>query len=438
MYDGLKGFRDIYPEEQSARREVTDALEDAAASYGFREVATPALERTQMYVDKSGEEIVDELYAFEDKGGREVAMTPELTPTVARMVVAKGQELSKPIKWMSTRPFWRYEQVQQGRFREFYQTNIDIFGSSAPEADAEVLAVAADALTSLGLTGDDFEFRVSHRDVLGGLVRALADDPEAVDTAAAIRAVDKREKVDDGEYVGLLSDAGLDRATAREFDDLITDVDDVGDLETVAAAGGEDVEAAIANLTDVLTAADAFGAGEFCEISLTTARGLDYYTGVVFECFDSTGEVSRSVFGGGRYDDLIESFGGQPTPAVGVAPGHSTLKLLCQRAGVWPEEALSTDYYVLSVGDTRTTAASVARDLRDLGHVVETDVSDRSFGAQLGYADSINAETVVVVGERDLENGEYTIKDMASGDETTVSVDEFPPESGRPTYDDYE
>ena len=438
MYDGLKGFRDIYPEEQSARREVTDALEDAAASYGFREVATPALERTQMYVDKSGEEIVDELYAFEDKGGREVAMTPELTPTVARMVVAKGQELSKPIKWMSTRPFWRYEQVQQGRFREFYQTNIDIFGSSAPEADAEVLAVAADALTSLGLTGDDFEFRVSHRDVLGGLVRALADDPEAVDTAAAIRAVDKREKVDDGEYVGLLSDAGLDRATAREFDDLITDVDDVGDLETVAAAGGEDVEAAIANLTDVLAVADAFGAGEFCEISLTTARGLDYYTGVVFECFDSTGEVSRSVFGGGRYDDLIESFGGQPTPAVGVAPGHSTLKLLCQRAGVWPEEALSTDYYVLSVGDTRTTAASVARDLRDLGHVVETDVSDRSFGAQLGYADSINAETVVVVGERDLENGEYTIKDMASGDETTVSVDEFPPESGRPTYDDYE
>ena len=440
MYDGLKGFRDFYPGEQSARREVTDAIEGVAASYGFREVATPALERTRMYVDKSGEEIVDELYAFEDKGGREVAMTPELTPTVARMVVAKGQELSKPIKWMSTRPFWRYEQVQQGRFREFYQTNIDVFGSSAPEADAEVLAVAADALTALGLTGDDFEFHVSHRDVLGGLVRALAADPDAVDTAAAIRAVDKRETVDDGEYLGLLSDAGLDRATAREFDDLITDVDDVADLEAVAEAGGEDVEAAVANLTDVLAVADEFGAGEFCEISLTTARGLDYYTGVVFECFDSTGEVSRSVFGGGRYDDLIESFGGQPTPAVGVAPGHSTLKLLCQRAGVWPDEALSTDYYVLSVGDTRAEAAAVARDLRALGDdvVVESDVSDRSFGAQLGYADSINAETVVVVGERDLANDEYTIKDMASGDETTVPVDEFPPESGRPTYDDYE
>ena len=437
MYDGLKGFREFYPGEQSARREVTDAIEDVAARYGFREVATPALERTAMYVDKSGEGIVDELYAFEDKGGREVSLTPELTPTVARMVVAKGQELSKPIKWVSTRPFWRYEQVQQGRFREFYQTNVDIFGSAAPEADAEVLAVAADALTALGLTGDDFEFRVSHRDVLGGLVRALADDPGTVDTAAAIRAVDKRAKVDDGEYLGLLTDAGLDSATAREFDDLITGVDDPADLDRVAAAGGADVAAAVESLRRVLAAADDFGAGEFCEVSLTTARGLDYYTGVVFECFDSTGEVSRSVFGGGRYDDLIESFGGQPTPAVGVAPGHATLKLLCQRAGVWPDEALTTDYYVLSVGDTRARAAEIARGLRELGHVVEADVSDRSFGSQLGYADSINAETVVVVGERDLANGEVTVKDMASGDETTAPVDEFPPASGRPTYDDY-
>ena len=437
MYDGLKGFREFYPGEQSARREVTDAIEDVAARYGFREVATPALERTAMYVDKSGEGIVDELYAFEDKGGREVSLTPELTPTVARMVFAKGQELSKPIKWVSTRPFWRYEQVQQGRFREFYQTNVDIFGSAAPEADAEVLAVAADALTALGLTGDDFEFRVSHRDVLGGLVRALADDPGTVDTAAAIRAVDKRAKVDDGEYLGLLTDAGLDSATAREFDDLIADVDGPADLDAVAAAGGRDVEDAVENLRNVLAAADDFGAGEFCEVSLTTARGLDYYTGVVFECFDSTGEVSRSVFGGGRYDDLIESFGGQPTPAVGVAPGHATLKLLCQRAGVWPDEALTTDYYVLSVGDTRARAAEIARGLRELGHVVEADVSDRSFGSQLGYADSINAETVVVVGERDLANGEVTVKDMASGDETTAPVDEFPPASGRPTYDDY-
>ncbi|RJX41974.1 histidine--tRNA ligase [Halonotius aquaticus] len=431
MYDRLKGFRDFYPDEMTARREVIDTVEAAAARYGFREIGTPTLEATELYTDKSGDEIVDQLYNFTDKGGRDVTLTPELTPTVARMVVAKQQALSKPIKWYSTRSFWRYEQVQQGRFREFYQTNVDIFGSSEPTADAEVLAFAADALTDLGLTGDDFEFRVSHRDLLGGLLAAFDAD---VDTEAAIRAVDKSEKIDDEEYYGLLQDAGLRYEQAETFDELLS-TDDLADL--VDFAGTDRVADAVANLEAVLAAAEELGVREYCDVSLETARGLDYYTGVVFECFDSTGEVSRSVFGGGRYDDLIESFGGQPTPAVGVAPGHATLQLLCERAGVWPEEAPATDYYVLSVGDTQAVAADVARQLRDRGHVVETDIADRSFGAQMNYADSINAETVVIVGERDLENGDVTVKDMATGDQTTAPVDDFPGDLKRPTYEDW-
>ncbi|PSP93511.1 histidine--tRNA ligase [Halobacteriales archaeon QS_1_68_44] len=431
MYDGLKGFRDFYPREMSARREVIDVLEKTARRYGFREVGTPALERTQMYVDKSGEGIVEELYAFEDKGGRGVALTPELTPTVARMVVARQGALARPMKWFSTRPFWRYEQVQQGRFREFYQTNVDLFGSAEPAADAEVLAYAADALTGLGLTGDDFEFRVSHRDILGGLLDSLDSN---VDTAEAIRAVDKSEKISDEEYHELLIEAGLTHEEAEAFNEVLA-ADNLDEL--VEFADTERVEAAVENLRAVLSAAEDFGAREHCEVSLSTARGLDYYTGVVFECFDSTGEVSRSVFGGGRYDDLIESVGGQPTPAVGVAPGLAPLSLLCQRAGVWPEESLTTDYYVLTVGDTRVEAAEITRQLRKLGHVVETDLSDRGFGDQLSYADGINAETVVVVGEQDLADDAVTIKDMASGDQTQVPLAEFPPEAGRPTYDDY-
>jgi histidyl-tRNA synthetase len=433
MYDRIKGFRDFYPREMAARRAMFDVLEETARRYGFREVGTPALERTRMYVDKSGEEIVEELYSFTDQGGRDVAMAPELTPTVARMVVAKQQELSKPIKWFSTRPFWRYEQVQQGRFREFYQTNVDIFGSEQPEADAEILAYAADAMTGLGLSGDDFEFRVSHRDILGGLLDSFGDD---VDTAAAIRAVDKSAKIDDAEYYDLLADAGLSYDQAREFDRLL----DVGESdldELVAFAETDRVETAVTNLQAVLDAAADFGAREYCTLSLETARGLDYYTGTVFECFDSTGEVSRSVFGGGRYDDLIESFGGRPTPAVGVAPGAAPLSLLMERAGVWPDEELATDYYVLQVGDTRTVAARIARDLRERGNVVETDVSDRSFGAQMNYADAMHAETVVIVGERDLADGEVTVKDMDSGDQTQVPVDEFPGEHDTPRYDDF-
>jgi histidyl-tRNA synthetase len=434
MYERIKGFRDFYPEEMQSRRQVMDTVEGTAKRYGFREVGTPALEPTEMYVDKSGEGIVEELYAFDDKGGREVAMTPELTPTVARMVVAKQQALSKPIKWVSTRPFWRYEEPQQGRFREFYQTNVDIFGSSEPTADAEILAVAADALTDLGLSAADFEFRVSHRDILGGLLDSFDAD---VDTREAIRAVDKREKVERDEYYRLLADAGLADSQAVEFDDLLTTAE--ADLdELIDFAGTDRVEAAVGNLQAVLAATDDFGVREYCDLSLTTARGLDYYTGVVFECFDSTGEMSRSVFGGGRYDDLIEGFGGQPTPAVGVAPGHAPLSLLCQRAGVWPEEAFTTDYYVLTVGDVRAEAASLARTLRSEDHVVETDVAGRSFSAQLDYADSINAETVVIVGERDLEDDELTLKDMDTGDQIQVPVEEFPGDYDRPTFEDYE
>ena len=434
MYDRIKGFRDFYPSEMAARRETIDTVESVARGYGFREIETPALESSQMYADKSGEEILEELYAFEDRGGRDIALTPELTPTVARMVVDRQQALTKPIKWFSTRPFWRYEQVQQGRFREFYQTNVDIFGSSDPAADAEILAVAADALTGLGLDAGDFEFRVSHRDILGGLLTALDGE---VDTREAIRAVDKREKVTPDEYATLLTDAGLSPAQVDRVDDLLgTPAEDLDEL--TAFAGTDRVESAVENLRAVLDAAAELGVREYCTLSLRTARGLDYYTGVVFECFDSTGEVSRSVFGGGRYDDLIEGFGGQPTPAVGVAPGYAPLSLLCQRAGVWPAEALTTDYYVLQVGDTRETAARIAGDLRNRGHVVESDVSGRSFGAQLDYADSINAETVVIVGERDLADGEVTVKGMETGDQVQVPVESFPGEHRRPTLTDFE
>lgn len=431
MYDRLKGFRDFYPDEMASRRAVINTLEAAARSYGYREVGTPALERAELYIDKSGEEIVNELYSFRDHGDRHVALTPELTPTVARMVVARQQALTKPIKWFSTRPFWRYEEPQQGRFREFYQINVDIFGSAAPEADAEILAYCADALTDLGLTGSDFDFRVSHRDILGGLLESL--DAE-VEIPAAIRAIDKSNKISDDEYYDLLVSAGLSIDQAREFDAILA-TDDLTEL--VEYAQTDRVETAVRNLQNVLDATRDFEVREYCTMSLETARGLDYYTGVVFECFDSTGEVSRSVFGGGRYDDLIEAFGGQPTPAVGVAPGLAPLSLLLQRANAWPELPMQTDYYVLQAGDTRPTAARLARDLRAHGNIVETDVANRSFGRQLDYADAINAETVVIVGERDLQDNAITVKDMRSGDQVQVPVDEFPGEHTRPTYDDY-
>ena len=435
MTDRIKGFRDVYPEEMAAQRAVIDTIEAVAKRYGFREISTPALERTELYTEKSGEEIVEELYAFDDRGGRSIALTPELTPTVARMVVERQQELTKPIKWFSTRPFWRYEQVQQGRFREFYQTNVDIFGSAEPEADAEILAFAHDALSELGLERTDYEFRISHRDILGTLLHEF--DP-SVDLVDGIRAVDKREKLDHEDYLAELQSAGLSRTDAQRFDDTLEAAnDDLGIL--LDRADSDAMADAVENLRAVLDAAEAVGAREACRISLDTARGLDYYTGVVFECFDTTGEVGRAIFGGGRYDDLIAESGGPDLPAVGVAPGvmNSTLPLLLKRAGVWPSESLHTDYFVLSVGDTRPTALDIARQLRQRGHVVETDLSDRGFGAQLEYADSIGAETVIIVGERDLAEDNVTVKDMASGEQLQVPLAEMPGDRHRPTYDDF-
>ncbi len=430
MDDPIKGFRDFYPDEMGPRRAVIDTIESVSRRYGYREIGTPALEPTQLYIDKSGEEIVEELYSFTDQGGRELALTPELTPTVARMVVAKQQALSKPIKWRSTRPFWRYEEPQQGRFREFYQTNVDCFGSAEPMADAEILALTANSLTALGLDRESFEFRISHRDILGGLLESFDAD---ITVGGAIRAVDKREKIDLATYYELLENSGLTTEQASTFDELLA-VESLDEL--LDYAEGDRLTSAITNLQDVLANAEELGVRQYCTLSLDTARGLDYYTGTVFECFDSTGSVSRAVFGGGRYDELIEGYGGQPTPAVGVAFGHATLSLLLDNAGVLPDESLQTDYYVLTVGETRAVATEIVQSLRNSGHVVETDIADRSFGSQMGYADSIGAETVIIVGERDLENDEVTIKAMDSGEQTTVPLAAIR-EDTSPTVDDY-
>ncbi|MFW6448354.1 MAG: histidine--tRNA ligase [Halobacteriota archaeon] len=420
MYEPLKGFRDFYPEEMEARREVIETVESVVRRYGFREIGTPALEPTALYVDKSGPEIVEELYSFTDRGGREVALTPELTPTVARMVAARHQAMTKPIKWYSTRPFWRYEEPQQARFREFYQTNIDIFGSVEPTADAEILAVCGDLLTELGLERGDFEFRVSHRDILGELVRWV--DPTA-DVAAAIRAIDRTDGAGWEATVDELVDAGLEAGDADTLAETLAEASD--DLRVLRRVDRPAVDEAVDELAAVLEAAEEFGARRHCRLSLSTARGLDYYTGVVFECFDTQGEIGRSIFGGGRYDDLIASVGGPDMPAVGVAPGLAPLSLMLQRAGVWPSGTPEVEYFVLHVGGTRAVAADIARTLRERGHRVAFDVAGRNFGGQLEYADAVGARTTVIVGERDLADDVVTVKDMATGDQERRPVAEF-------------
>jgi histidyl-tRNA synthetase len=419
-FESLKGFRDFYPDEQEARRQVFDAVREAARAYGFDEVAAPSLEPLGLYEVKSGEEIVEETYSFEDKGGRNVTMTPELTPSLVRMYVAREQEMSKPVRWFALPKLWRYEQPQSGRLREFYQPNFDIFGADNVEADAEVIAAADGVLSRLGLS-DEYELRVSHRGVVRGLVSSLGLDDE---TARKVhRTVDKSERLTEDEIRTRLLDAGL----TGEDTETVVSLTRLGGWDSLTelheTIDNEEVHSAVERLRALDGALNAYDVDTVFDPSVV--RGMDYYTGVVFECFDVDGDL-RAIFGGGRYDTLVEEFGGPSTPAVGFGIGDATLELLMKQAGVWPTEETSVDYYVAVIGDVRETATGVARSLREEGNEVRVNVRDgRSFTDQLEHADSVGASETVIVGERDLEDDEVTVKDMETGEQEQVPVEEF-------------
>ncbi len=418
--ESLKGFYDRLPDEFAAWRAVVDVVEETAREFGFREINTPAVERTALYRVKSGDELLEQTYSFEDRGGREVTLTPEQTPTRAR-IVQERKDLKLPIKWYDTSKRWRYENVQKGRDREFFQTDVDVFGIESVAADAEVIACAATIYRKLGVS-DRVEFLVSDRNLLEALLEAEG----VVNTTEVMKVVDDKEKLTEAEFREALQRWDVDAATAERIDDLTSIsgplAESVEELRDLAP----DDEAAVAAIDRMESLADALAAHDvegMCKLDLSIVRGLAYYTGLVFEAFDSEGEL-RALFGGGRYDDLVGLFGEREVPAVGFAFGYSTTRELLQQAGEWPDEAVSTDVYVLSVSDSvRDVALEYARELRDHGLVVETDLASRSVGGQFSYADSVNADWAVVVGERDLERGEVTLQNMETGEERQVDED---------------
>lgn len=411
----LKGFRDFLPEEMEARSEVFRRIEDAVRTFGFREIDTPSLESLDLYLVKSGEELVEQTYSFEDKGGRDVTMVPEQTPSRAR-ILANRKDLSMPVKWYSTSKRWRYESPQKGRLREFYQTDIDIFGTDSVQADAEILAVAAEVMDRLEVL-DAVEILVNDR----RLMDVLMDEYGIKEKEAVLDAIDDLEKVSEEEFRDELDEIGLEK-DASEFIVAISDVSGsvgecVDQLNEILGDVSDSDEEYIGRMQELAESLKTYGISEQVKMDLSIVRGLAYYTGLVFEVFDTEGEL-RAVCGGGRYDDLVAEFGGGDIPAIGFAVGDAVLEELMKREGVWPAEELETDVYVLPVSDAvREEALAIVEELREDGNVVETDLMGRSVSAQFDYADAINAENVVVVGERDLENGEVTVKDMESGDE---------------------
>ena len=416
----LKGFYDRYADEFASWRSVIDTVESTAQEFGFREVNTPAVERTELYRVKSGEELLDQTYSFTDRGDREVTLTPEQTPTRARMVQSRRQALSTPIKWFDTSKRWRYEQVQKGRDREFFQTDIDIFGVESVAADAEIVACAARIYEKLGVR-DRVDFLLNDRRLLEAMLRA-----EGVDnTTQVMQVIDDKEKLTRPEFHEALANVGVESGAAERVDELTSISGPIAETVGELAARAPDDEATREAVERIEALADrlaAYGVADVCRLDLSIVRGLAYYTGLVFEAFDSEGEL-RALFGGGRYDDLVGLFGDREVPAVGFAFGYSPTRELLEREGKLPPENVTTDVYVAPVSESvAPEAVNIAGDLRESGLTVETDLAGRGLGDQLSYADGIAASLTLIVGERDLANDEVTVRDMATGDERQVPL----------------
>ncbi len=425
----LKGFRDFYPEEMAARREVLNKIFSTVRRYGFREVDTPSVESMELFKVKSGEEIVQQTFSFKDKGDREITLIPELTPTVARMVVDREKALKRPIKWFSMPKMWRYEEPQSGRLREFYQLNVDIYGVPGPEADAEVLAAGIDLMLDLGLEGE-FIFKISDRRFMQGALEGLG----VTNVPPVFAAIDKRGKISPEEFKQLLATAGLDDF---QMGKLIAILDAKGPLAEALPkvkallARNDTVIAGVSNLEKLAELMTMYNMVQYCEFDPAIIRGLAYYTGTVFECFDVRGEL-RAVFGGGRYDKIVGLFGGEEMPAVGFGMGDAVLEILMRRAGVWPQEAIMTDYYILTTKPEYTeTRTFLAQALRQKGLIVEVDLQGRNFGNQMKYANSIGAKYVLILGEKEMSEGKVTVKDMKSGEQVTQEVFELLKTVGR-------
>lgn len=414
MFQRLRGTRDFYPEEMAARNKLFKIIKETAERYGFVEIVSPAIESFDLIAKKSGKDIRDEIYAFEDKGGRAICLIPEFTPSVSRMIANRQKELGKPLKWFSIPRHWRYERPQSGRLREFYQLNVDIFGSKSPKADTEVLSVGISIMLNLGLK--DFLFHISNREFLQGFLREY----NVSDIHEAFRIIDKREKIPEEEFIESLLNCGI-----KNYDEILDVLDSVN-IENIENFKGRNkmIDRSIDNLLNISKSLDYYGFKEYCTLDLSVVRGLAYYTGMVFEVYDKKKEM-RSLFGGGRYDDLVESFGGEPTPAVGFGMGDVVLELMMKKEGVWPEEKTYIDYYIANIGDVDKYVLSIARKLRDKKYRVSFDLADRNLSNQLKYADKINAKNVIFIGEKELKEGKIVIKNMKTGEQEKVEIDKI-------------
>jgi len=401
------------------RSHIFRAWRRVSRRYGFLEYDAPPLEPLDLYVEKSGEEIVGQLYNFTDKGDREVSLRPEMTPSLARVLGERSRAMPKPIRWFSIPQLFRYERQQRGRLREHFQWNVDLLGSDAVEADAEILAVALDGLRELGLGQDEIRARVSDRRLLAALLASLGVPDGSL--LATYAVVDKIEREPEERIRELLTEqVGLEPAAVEGIIQLFQ----APDLDEVSRRFSEDEEVArhLDQMREFLQVMEELGLGEYVDFDLTIVRGLAYYTGIVFEVFDRAGEF-RAICGGGRYDRLLELVGGESLPAVGFGMGDVVLTDLLQERGLAPDYRREVDHFIVVIGEDQSPLARrVARALRGKGRSVVYGIRGQSVRKQFSAAANEGAREVIILGPDEVKREQAVLRDMETGEETEVPL----------------
>ena len=402
----VKGTREFYPEEMTLRNYLYEKVRAASQSFGYQEFDGPFLETIDLYAAKSGEELVKkQSFAFQDRGGDFVTLRPELTPSLARMIAAKQGELTFPVRWWSFGPFWRYEQPQKGRTREFFQWNIDIIGVSSPEADAELIAVAATFLRSIGLSPELAVIYVNNRrlmesefDALGILLEKRLD---------VSNLIDRRSKMDAKKWDEYALELGLTEKQREGLKEILSNY----------ALWKKSEE-----LTRLFATLEALGVKDYIKFDPNIMRGLLYYTGTVFEAFETSGSLKRAILGGGRYDNLLEDVGGNPLAGMGFAMGDVVIGIILQENGLLPEFAQTPAPVLVTVFDETLLLKSyaLAAELRNAGLNVMVYPEVTKLQKQFKFADKMKMKAALVLGPEEDANGQVVVKSLLNGEQSTV------------------
>jgi histidyl-tRNA synthetase len=404
----VKGTRDFYPEIMAVRSWLYASMRKVSESFGYQEYDGPFLESIELYGIKSGDELVKEQsFVFQDRGGNLVTLRPELTPSLVRMVAQRQNQLSFPLRWWSFGPFWRYERPQKGRTREFFQWNVDLFGINTPTADAELVAVVATFFHQIGLQPSEALILVNSRHLMEAELTGLGIPKDNL--TDIFRLIDRQDKMRREDWLAYAKDTGLSNTQIDGLEAILSE---------------QQLWEKSDDLVQFFSAVEALGVGEYVRFSPTIIRGLDYYTGIVFEALAQRGDLHRSILGGGRYNNLLSDVGGNPLPATGFAMGDLVISLLLDELGLIPKGVRQSPAPVyVSVFDQELLSASLtlSAELREAGlNVVCHSLADK-LSKQLKYADRNGFRVAVVLGPDELAEGRVTLKSLTSGDQLSVS-----------------